>query len=339
MQGMTLRPAHALENEATRAPGRLPSLRIEYADARTADVLAQADTLAAIGFGGTGQARLDPRSLQVRLHAQSPAPLEIWRGTGRIAHGRQGDLTWASDGDYAFVALETDENAHGGIAGAAQHAYESLAQWSRRSATPHFLRVWNYLDAINDGEGDAERYRQFCAGRAAGMDAAFTATYPAATAIGLCDGLRVLQVYALAARLPGQAVENPRQVNAWRYPRRYGPAAPGFARAMRAPTAAPQLYISGTAAIVGHASHHPEDLAAQLDETLANLRSLLAAAGSLAPLDAHSPLKVYVRHAQDLPVVRELLRSRLGEAVPLVLLQGDICRRELLMEIEGVHSA
>lgn len=336
MQTMTLRPAHALQPGAASA--RLASLRVDYVQACATDLLAQDDTLAVIGYGEALAGIADPRALRVGLHAAAPAPLEIWRGAGRVNHGRDGELAWASDGDYTFVALAVDEAAHGGIAGAARHAYQSLARWLRHSATPHFLRVWNYLDAINDGAGDAERYRQFCAGRAAGMDDAFTAMYPAATAIGLRDDRRVLQVYALAARLSGQAVENPRQVNAWRYPRQYGPSAPGFARAMRAPTTSPQLYISGTAAIVGHASHHPEDIAAQLDETLANLHSLLDAAGSVAPLDAQSPLKVYVRHAQDLPAVRELLRSRLGEAVPLVLLQGDICRRELLLEIEGIHS-
>ncbi|MGH8090602.1 MAG: pteridine-dependent deoxygenase [Rudaea sp.] len=333
---MTLRPVHALENQAAAASASLPSLRIEYTHAGVADALAGSDVLAAIGFGASAQTSDDPRWLRVRLDATATPALEIWRVSGRVVHGRDGDMAWAGDGDYAFAALEVDEAAHGGIANAARHAYSSLAQWSRRGTTPHFLRIWNYLDAINDGAGDAERYRLFCAGRAAGMDDAFAA-YPAATAIGVRDGRRVLQVYAMAARAPGHAVENPRQVNAWRYPRQYGPAAPGFARAMLAPSTEAQLYISGTAAIVGHVSHHPEDLAAQLDETLANLHSLLAAAHCAAPLGARSPLKVYVRHPDDVAVVHRLLRSRLGEAVPLLFLQGDICRRELLLEIEGIH--
>jgi chorismate lyase/3-hydroxybenzoate synthase len=330
---MAISPVHTLESDAARpAP-----LRVEYAHVPIAAALADETALAAIGFGDTLQAHEDPRWLRVRLHSHTPAPLEIWRTAGRVVHGRDGDLAWASDGDYAFVALQVDEAVHGGIANAARHAYTTLAQWSRHAKTPHFLRIWNYLDAINDGAGDAERYRLFCTGRATGMDGAFGSSYPAATAIGLRDGQRVLQVYALAARVPGRAVENPRQVNAWRYPREYGPAAPGFARAMLAPSAAPQLYISGTAAIVGHVSHHPEDLAAQLDETLANLHSLLAASGSHVPLGARSPLKVYVRHAVDLNPVHEMLRSRLGDAVPLLLLHGDVCRRELLLEIEGIH--
>ena len=77
----------------------------------------------------------------------------------------------------------------------------------------------------------------------------------------------------------------------------YGPHAPGFARAMRAPTHSPQVYISGTAAIVGHASHHGEDFAAQLDETLTNLDSLLTAAQVEpgARFGARCLFKAYVR--------------------------------------------
>ena len=151
------------------------------------------------------------------------------------------------------------------------------------------------------------------------------------------DGARRLQVCALAARRPGTAVENPRQVSAWQYPREYGPVAPNFARAMHAPTHAPQLYMSGTAAVVGHASHHVGNVAAQLGETLTNLDSLRVAAGCAVPLgNPRSPLRVYVRQAADAACVRDALRARLGTDTPLLVLLGDICRAELLVEIEGV---
>src|SRR3546814_2400089 len=55
------------------------------------------------------------------------------------------------------------------------------------SDTPHLLRVWNYLDAITFGDGDAERYREFCVGRARGLGDFDTHALPAATAIGRCD--------------------------------------------------------------------------------------------------------------------------------------------------------
>jgi chorismate lyase/3-hydroxybenzoate synthase len=171
------------------------------------------------------------------------------------------------------------------------------------------------------------------------MRSLFEDGFPAATAIGVRNGRRVLQVYWLAARARGAALENPRQTSAWRYPRQYGPSAPTFARAMRAPTRSPQLYISGTAAIVGHASHHRDDLPAQLDETLANFASLLEAAGipPAARFGTHSVIKGYVR--SDAAAAAARLRERLPATTPVLLLHGDICRRELLIEIDGIQTS
>jgi chorismate lyase/3-hydroxybenzoate synthase len=334
----TLTPAVAGFADA-RTPA-LPPLRMQYADGPAEEVLNRRDVLALIGFGASAPVHADPRYTQVALApAAQPAPFELWCSARQVEHGRAGALRWSSDGDYAFVALEFAERDFGDIARTTQAAYARLEAWRKASATPHWLRIWNYVDAINAGTGDDERYRQFCAGRAAGMDAAPDATYPAASAIGVRDGRRVLQVCALVARVPGTTVENPRQVSAWRYPREYGPVAPTFARALRAPALSPQLYISGTAAVVGHASHHVGDVAAQIDETLANLDSLRRAAGCAMPLGGpHSALRAYVRHAPDAALVRERVRVHLGADTPVLVLLGDICRAELLVEIDGMHD-
>ena len=318
------------------AASTLPPLRVEYAKAALAGLLTQPDVLAVTGFGHDAPTCADPRYQRVALEsAVGPSPLEVWRGAGRVRHGRDGELRWSRNADYAFVSIELDEREFDGIAAATQAAYARLGAWCRASATPHWLRVWNYVDAINLGFGDDERYRLFCSGRAAGM--AVAASYPAASAIGVHDGARRLQVCVLAARQPGTTVENPRQVSAWRYPRTYGPVAPNFARAMRAPTHSSQLYISGTAAVVGHASHHVGNVAAQLAETLTNLDSLCLAAGCTAALgNSRSPLRAYVRHAADATRVREALVARLGADTPLLVLRGDICRAELLVEIDGM---
>jgi len=166
------------------------------------------------------------------------------------------------------------------------------------------------------------------------------AAYPAATAIGVRDGRRCLQLCWLAARCAGSPWENPRQLSAWRYPRRYGPVAPGFARGMRAPTRETQLFVSGTAAVVGHASHHAGDACAQTGETLANLDSLLAAAGVSADAryGAGSLWRVYVRHAADAKPIERCLRTHFPPEAELLLLNGDICRAELVVEIDGVHG-
>src|SRR5256885_12213548 len=48
---------------------------------------------------------------------------------------------------------------------AARIAYDEILRTTRERGYPHLIRVWNYLRDINAGEGEAERYKRFCAGR------------------------------------------------------------------------------------------------------------------------------------------------------------------------------
>lgn len=317
----------------------LPALHVAYVGAGLESLLAADDVLAVLGFGAAAPQSDDPRYLRVGLEPLGgSAPLEVWRVPGAVTHGRAGAVRWAASPDYCFGSIEVAEADYPNLASATEAAYTELAQFVRTREWPHLLRIWNYLAAINDGDGDSERYRHFCTGRSAGMRSVHGQGFPAASAIGRSDGEAVLQIYWLAARAPGVAVENPRQVSAWRYPRVYGPTSPTFARAMRGPCAEAQLHISGTAAVVGHQSRHPGDIRAQLDETFANLDSLLASAGNLADFGAGSVLKAYVRHRADLDAVAATLARRLPNATNRLVLLGDICRAELLVEIDGIHT-
>lgn len=311
-------------------PGRLT---IGYRDATARDLLAQPRTLAVFSFDGTPSDNTDPRHVGILQAALDPAaPCECWTVEEDVVHGTEDDLRWSAGGGWHFVAIEVEEAAADGIEAACTHAYDRLLAHVGARRDLHLLRIWNYLGAINEGDGDAERYRLFCGARARSMAAHGMSRYPAATAIGHGGVPARLQVYALCATAVGTAIENPRQVSAWEYPREYGPASPSFARAMRLPGGG--LAISGTAAVIGHASRHPGDVVAQVTEAVANLRALLDRA-ALAEFDGASPLKVYVRNPADADVVRDALARHLDSSVPRLLLQGDICRRELLVEIDG----
>ena len=323
-----------------------PPFSVDYVHADDPSGLLRGDgVLAVFGFGAAApQRHADPRYLHVPLQPHAAvAPFEVWRTDGPIASGRDGEIAWSSNGQLSFGVIEVEEG-ESGIVEAAAHAYERLTGFVRDSDTPHLLRIWNYLDAITQGDGDAERYRQFCVGRARGLGAFDATQLPAATAIGRCDDARVLQIYWLSAAAPGIPVENPRQVSAYRYPRSYGPQPPSFARAMLPPTAhqAP-LLLSGTASVVGHASQHADALLAQLEETFANFDALLGAARLSQPtlpasFGAGTRLKVYVRDRGDLDSVDAALQARFGDRVPRILLHAAICRRELCVEIDGVHG-
>jgi len=327
----------------------LPRLDVDYTDTALPALLADDAVLAVFGFGPRAPVSGDPRYLRVALEPTGTAPLEVWRGHAPVRCGRDGAVAWSDDGALLFASMELDEDALAGdardddIERAAQAAYARLSAFVAARGYPHLLRMWNYLDGITAGEGDAERYRRFCVGRAQGLGSFDPHALPAATAIGRVDGVRRLQVYLLAARVPGTPLENPRQVSAYRYPREYGPQSPSFARALLPPSSQVPLLLSGTASIVGHASQHADSLRAQLDETLTNLDSLLGAARERTPalsphLDASSRLKVYVRDAADADAVAAQLEARLGTRVPWLMLHADVCRRELLVEIEGMHG-
>jgi len=331
------------------APARFA---VDYVAGRPQALLEDPGILAVFGFGDAAPKRLDdPRYLNVPLEPhRDGAPCEAWRVTGPVRSGRDSDIAWSSNGKLAFGVIEVDERAHAGdgdptgVIGAAAHAYSRLAAFIGASNTPHLLKIWNYIDAITQGDGDSERYRQFCVGRVRGLGNVDSSRLPAATAIGCRNDARILQVYWLAAAEPGAPVENPRQVSAWRYPRAYGPQPPSFARAMLPPTGSRMpLLLSGTASVVGHATAHPGAVLAQLGETLANFDALLGAAREREPeLPAHfgsgTRLKVYVRDRADIEAVAAALDERFGDRVPRVVLHAAICRRDLAVEIDGVHG-
>jgi enamine deaminase RidA (YjgF/YER057c/UK114 family) len=262
---------------------------------------------------------------------------------------RQGCVRYATTGEWLYGCAEIDDA--GGLQAAAYRAYVDLFEVVARSASPHLLRLWNYFAGINADAAGTERYRLFNAGRQqAFMDAhrsAFEGS-PAACALGLQTG--PLRVFFLAGPTPPLAIENPRQVSAYRYPDAYGPRSPTFSRAALVDVGRQRsaLFISGTASIVGHATMHIGDVRRQTEESLANVAAVRAAAAAKAgvPFAADAlNYTVYVRRPSELEAVREVFEGVLGAhsraALDTVYLQADICRADLLVEIEAhgfVHN-
>jgi chorismate lyase/3-hydroxybenzoate synthase len=204
-------------------------------------------------------------------------------------------------------------------------------------------RIWNYVPAINQARDGTENYFAFNAGRARAFSDRFGAEYPrhlpAASAVG-CRGGDLIALFVAAPR-PPRHLENPEQVPAYRYPKEHGPFSPSFARATLATWAGrPLAFVSGTAAIKGHATVAPGSFGGQIDCTLDNLRLISRTAGWGDDLGAGAGVerhfKVYLRHAADLPAAQWRLAAALfrpGDRV--VWLEADICRAELNIEIEA----
>jgi hypothetical protein len=163
---------------------------------------------------------------------------------------------------------------------------------------------------------------------------------PTASAIGVSGD--DLWIHCLASSVAGRAVENPRQRPAWRYSARYGPVAPAFSRATLAEVAGRQrLLIGGTASIVGEDTAHLDDVREQLQETVRNLAALVSYAAPRAETESGSLARIthvraYVPRAHHAAVVHDELRLRSMGRAGIEIALAPLCRRELLVEIEGV---
>lgn len=286
-----------------------------------------------------------PDALEAPLLAGGPAVLDAWAtGAAPQTQHSHGCVHYVTDGHWLHGCAVLDETALG-MQAAAQRLYAELFAVLGASPCSQLVRVWNYFADINVESDGTERYRQFNAGRQqAFIDAqrsAFDGS-PAASALGTHGG--PLRVYFLAGHKPTVAIENPRQVSAYRYPDTYGPSAPTFSRAALADVGGGRsaLFISGTASIVGHLSMHVGDVRRQTEESLTNIAAVREAAelrSGLAIPASEMFYTVYVRHAADLPVIREVFERAVGAgsvaAREAVYLNADVCRAELLVEVEA----
>jgi hypothetical protein len=199
------------------------------------------------------------------------------------------------------------------------YVYSHIAEFQLRSKYRHLQRIWNYLDDINTGAGDDERYRVFCSGRSTGLTALGLERFPAATAIGRRDGSHRLQVYWLAGREPGFALENPRQMSAY-HTRASTAHAAAFSRAML--VAPDLLMISGTASIVGHRVAARRQREAADDGDLQQPRQRAGARAAHAPalpgkFGRNTLIKAYLRDPAISRSWRRAAReTAAGHAVP-----------------------
>ena len=206
-------------------------------------------------------------------------------------------------------------------------AYLEMLSLITHRGKKHLWRCWNKIPHINQQERGTERYQLFCTGRHrafVGTKAIHETDLPAATAVGTDDTF--ISLTFIASKTKGYSIENPNQIRAYRYPRQYGQDSPLFSRAY---LASEILFVSGTASIRGHQSLHGKDLIGQLNESLQRIRELTV--NKEVKL-----LRAYVRDADNLPTVDAFIRRAYPQISRIQLEKADICRKELLVEIEVV---
>lgn len=276
---------------------------------------------------------------------------------GDVVRARHDGLEWVHVGDVR--PCEGSSAVHrqvtcvlGGLRGRLKTAGSSFEQ---------VLRTWLYLGDIVGPEGPTQRYKELNRARSdlydkidflAGLKppSLTSRAFPASTGIG-ADGRDFLAA-ALALRTDRNDVratplENPRQVSAFDYAERYSPKSPLFSRALALSWGENALmFISGTASITRSETRHVGDPAAQTHETLDNIEALVSPEnlerhglpGFGASLEELAIGRVYVKQPEHEPDVRAACEARLP-GVPLIYTCADVCRTDLLVEIEGVFGA
>lgn len=264
-------------------------------------------------------------------------PHEVWRSATPVFIGREGGVRYAHNGSVLFGALVIDGTD---AESAGREAYANVLSVLRVAGYPHLLRVWNHVNAINEGTGDLETYKRFCAGRHEALVASGMAKeqFCAASAVGMRGG--VLAMHFIAGKDAGIQIENPRQLSAYDYPRQYGRRSPSFSRATVARWGGDAiLLVSGTASVIGHETVHRGDVVAQTEETLRNLDLVVKASSDAARrelrLDMARTAKVYVRRPEDAAGIRAAFAAA-TPAAQLLVVQSDICRSDLLLEAEVI---
>jgi len=272
------------------------------------------------------------------------AHIELWTSNQPVMTGQSGPLSFARNRDQLFGCFTAESPSDfASFEARIQEAYARVLTLIDSEGYTHLLRVWNYFPDIGDRQGELDRYMVFCRGRYQALEGHYgklLGWLPAASAVGTRHGGIV--IYFLAGRVSGQHRENPRQVSAYCYPAQYGPKSPSFARATLVRDAQRDcLYISGTASILGHESRHVGDAAGQLEETLTNIRALIDSATTeegvaFAGLASLIHLKIYIRRPEDSALIRKRLEALLPSTTQCLYLEAEICRPELLLELEGI---
>ena len=219
----------------------------------------------------------------------------------------------------------------------------------------NIVRQWNYIGNILQIRNGFQNYQTFNEVRNEYYHKYRTiAGYPAATGIGMMHGGVILDFLAIESdkSLKLKPVENPNQVNAYEYDQKVlkglrtrGQSikhAPQFERAlMIINSKAPHLFISGTASIIGQKTIGKGDVKEQTIVTIENIKKLTESdrisqmtGNSFGSGGKFSLIRVYVKSSKDFEEVKSICEEHYP-GVPAIYIEADICRDDLLVEIEG----
>lgn len=334
-------------------------MKIQLADRQSFETLAttpSANIMRLTSFEAKYQ-----ENTQAYLHSHIAIPAlgsmasELFMAKG-VKHSVSNNIHIARSETMTMLRIVVPEDTTTGPASlynAGHTAYTQLFNLINKRGLGTIARIWNYVPRILDDadsglpQQDRERYRQFNAGRRDAWESFGpkqrdgSMFLPAATGIGSHNGPLVVE--CLITSDPVTYIENPRQIPAYNYPPKYGTKPPVFARGSLVKSQdQTELYISGTASIVGSSTRHRGNAIAQVKETFKNISTLIGDENLSNynekgfELSDIVGLRVYIKDRTQYLLIREEVEKIIGTDTPIVYVNDDICRPDLLLEIEGV---
>lgn len=215
------------------------------------------------------------------------------------------------------------------------------------------VRQWNYIGKITDVQNGIQNYQAFNESRSCFYEKTNWENrgYPAATGIGTDTSWLVVSLIAVSVPPEMQIVplNNPLQIAAHAYSQSVlngeqnsRKKTPKFERGKIIQNRHGAIcFVSGTAAIRSEESLNKPDAGLQTQQTIDNINYLISGENlKWHNLSTDTRLKmagvrVYIKNMNDLEQVKAKIEQSWAN-IPAIYLQADICRSELLVEIEGI---
>lgn len=206
-------------------------------------------------------------------------------------------------------------------------------------------RQWNYIQGITMLNDESQNYQEFNDARSIFYNKyQWNNGYPAATGIGADAGGVVVEVNAIRSTDKSLPIDNPLQIAAHNYSQDVlngkiieelaQRTTPKFERARLLGNT---IFISGTAAIKGEQSLSTYNAAEQTAETMQIMDRLVSQENIPAINNGahYDLLRIYVKNREDIEDVKNFMDTHYPSVAKHYLI-ADICRPELLVEIEGI---
>ncbi|TFG43041.1 MAG: hypothetical protein E4H43_02280 [Bacteroidia bacterium] len=283
--------------------------------------------------------------------------------------GNQAGITTKFYGSFPYVVIESDSSKEVWGAGlgndqymddtrkAAVAAFDMVKEilHSENLTLNNLVRQWNFIGDILGMKEGFQNYQIFNEVRSEFYKKYRTiGGFPAATGVGMKYGGVFLDFCALKAdeTIKLKAVNNPSQVNAYEYGQQVlkglTPSVtdvkhpPQFERGLiMINKTTSTLFVSGTASIIGQDTIGKGDVNEQTVVTIENIRKV-ADRERIRKLTGiedigqgeFSLLRVYIKKQEDFKSVKRICNEHFPGS-PVIFIEADICRDDLLTEIEA----